>query len=194
MLKQRKQDFPLDLSKKLNIAHINVCTEAEGPYKRMAIWFQGCNILCKGCCNPELQEIKVAHILTVQEALDIALRSKKENKIEGVTFLGGEPTMQEGLGHLASALALNDLGTILFTGMTYDSLEKSVRNAMDLIVDGRFEMNQIDEVRNFVGSKNQEIIYVTDRYRDMSDWFLNTREKRIEINLSDALFVNGDII
>lgn len=194
MLKQRKQDFPLDLSKKLNIAHINVCTEAEGPYKRMAIWFQGCNILCRGCCNPELQEIKVAHILTVKEVLDIALKSKKENKIEGVTFLGGEPTMQKGLDHLASALALNGLGTILFTGMKYDSLEKSVRNAMDLIVDGRFEMNQIDEVRNFVGSKNQEIIYVTDRYRDMSDWFLNTREKRIEINLSDALFVNGDII
>lgn len=194
MLKQRKQDFPLDLSKKLNIAHINVCTEAEGPYKRMAIWFQGCNILCKGCCNPELQEIKVAHILTVQETLDIALKSKKENKIEGVTFLGGEPTIQEGLGHLASTLALNGLGTILFTGMTYDSLEKSVRNAMDLIVDGRFEMNQIDKVRNLVGSKNQELIYVTDRYRDMSDWFLNTREKRIEINFSDALFVNGDII
>ena len=194
MLKQRKQDFPLDLSKKLNIAHINVCTEAEGPYKRMAIWFQGCNILCRGCCNPELQEIKVAHILTVRETLDIALKSKKENKIEGVTFLGGEPTMQEGLGHLANALALNGLGTILFTGMTYDSLEKSVRNAMDLIVDGRFEMNQIDEARNLVGSKNQDIIYVTDRYRDMSVWFLNTREKRIEINLSDALFVNGDII
>lgn len=194
MLKQRKQDFPLDLSKKLNIAHINVCTEAEGPYKRIAIWFQGCNILCRGCCNPELQEIKVAHILTVRETLDIVLKSKKENKIEGVTFLGGEPTMQEGLGHLANALALNGLGTILFTGMTYDSLEKSVRNAMDLIVDGRFEMNQIDEARNLVGSKNQDIIYVTDRYRDMSDWFLNTREKRIEINLSDALFVNGDII
>ena len=194
MLKQRKQDFPLNLSKKLNIAHINVCTEAEGPYKRMAIWFQGCNILCRGCCNPELQEIKVAHILTVQETLDIALKSKKENKIEGVTFLGGEPTMQEGLVHLASALALNGLGTILFTGMTYDSLKKSVRNAMDLIVDGRFEMNQIDKVRNLVGSKNQELIYVTDRYRDMSDWFLNTREKRIEINFSDALFVNGDII
>ena len=194
MLKQRKQDFPLDLSKKLNIAHINVCTEAEGPYRRMAIWFQGCNILCRGCCNPELQEIKVAHILTVRETLDIALKSKKENKIEGVTFLGGEPTMQEGLSYLANALALSGLGTILFTGMTYDSLEKSVRNAMDLIVDGRFEMSQIDEARNLVGSKNQDIIYVTDRYRDMSDWFLNTREKRIEINLSDALFVNGDII
>ena len=194
MLKQRKQDFPLDLSKKLNIAHINVCTEAEGPYKRMAIWFQGCNILCRGCCNPELQKIKVAHILTVQETLDIALKSKKENKIEGVTFLGGEPTMQEGLVHLANALAFNGLGTILFTGMIYDSIQKSVRNAMDLIVDGRFEMNQIDEERNLVGSKNQELIYVTDRYRDMSDWFLNTREKRIEINFSDALFVNGDII
>lgn len=194
MLKQKKQDFPLDLSKKLNIAHINVCTEAEGPYKRMAIWFQGCNILCRGCCNPELQAIKVAHILTVGETLDIAIKSKKENKIEALHSLVVNQQCKKRLGHLANALALNGLGTILFTGMAYDSLEKSVCNAMDLIVDGRFEMNQIDEERNLVGSKNQDIIYVTDRYSDMSDWFLNTREKRIEINLSDALFVNGDII
>lgn len=148
-----------------------------------SLQFQGCNILCRGCRNPELEEIKVAHILTVQETLDIALKFKKENKIEGITFFGGEPAMQEGLGHLANALVLNGLGIILFTEMTYDSLEKSVHNAMDLIVDGRFEMNQIDEARNLMGSKNQDIIYVTHRYRDMIDWFLNTREKGLRLIL-----------
>lgn len=194
MSRQRKTDFPLDLNKKLNIAHINLCTEAEGPYRRMAIWFQGCNILCDGCCNPELQEIRVAHIMTVQEVLGIALKSRKKNGIEGVTFLGGEPTLQEGLVHLAGAFALEGLGTILFTGKKYECLEASIVDAVDLVVDGRFDPLHPDEERNLVGSKNQRIIYVTDRYRVAKDWFSSVREKRVEINLKDSLFISGDVV
>ena len=194
MLKQRNQSFPLDLNKKLNIAHINVCTEAEGPYKRMAIWFQGCNILCRGCCNPELQEIKVAHLMTVQDVLDIALRTKIDNGIEGVTFLGGEPTMQEGLAILAKVLSMVDLGTILFTGKQYDSLNADIKTSMDLVVDGRYEAELIDDERNLVGSKNQQIIYISDRYKKCQEWFSSVREKKVEINLSSTLFINGDVV
>lgn len=194
MLKQRNQDFPLDLSKKLNIAHINLCTEAEGPYRRMAIWFQGCNIMCEGCCNPELQEIKISHLMTVQDVVDIAVKSKTENGIEGVTFLGGEPTMQEGLVCLAQALARVDLGTILFTGRKYENLSDGIKENMDLIVDGRYEAELFDDERNLVGSKNQQITCISDRYKTSLNWFMNTREKKIEINIGSTLFINGDVI
>ena len=194
MLKQRNQDFPLDLSKKLNIAHINLCTEAEGPYSRMAIWFQGCNIMCEGCCNPELQEIKISHLMTVQDVVDIAVKSKTENGIEGVTFLGGEPTMQEGLVCLAQALAQVDLGTILFTGRKYENLSDGIKENMDLIVDGRYEAELFDDERNLVGSKNQQITCISDRYKTCLNWFMNIREKKIEINIGSTLFINGDVI
>ena len=194
MLKQRNQDFPLDLSKKLNIAHINLCTEAEGPYRRMAIWFQGCNIMCEGCCNPELQEIKISHLMTVQDVVDIAVKSKTENGIEGVTFLGGEPTMQEGLVCLAQALAQLDLGTILFTGEKYECLSEEIKENMDLIVDGRYEAELFDDERNLVGSKNQQITCISDRYKTCLNWFMNIREKKIEINIGSTLFINGDVI
>lgn len=194
MLKQKNLNFPLDLSKKLNIAHINVCTEAEGPYRRMAIWFQGCNILCKGCCNPELQEIKVAHLMTIKEVVDIALMTKKENGVEGVTFLGGEPTMQDGLVVLSRALSTAGLGTILFTGKQYDNLSEDIIASMDLIVDGRYEAELVDDERNLVGSKNQQIIYITDRYKDCNAWFTSVREKKVEINLGSSFFINGDVL
>lgn len=194
MLGQEKTVFHLDLSKKLNVAHINICTEAEGPYRRMAIWFQGCNIMCEGCCNPELQEIKMAYIMTVKNLVEIAVRSKEENKIEGVTFLGGEPTLQEGISHLANALRLEDIGTILFTGRKVETLGLEIVKAVDLIIDGKFERSQIDDERNLVGSKNQRIVYVTDRYIHNKDWFMTLRAKRIEINLNNSLFVNGDIV
>ena len=194
MWKQRNPDFPLDLNKKLNIAHINICTEAEGPYKRMAIWFQGCNILCRGCCNPELQAIKVAHLMSVQDVVNIALKTKKENGVEGVTFLGGEPTMQEGLVPLAKALSAVGLGTILFTGNQYENLSEDIKTSMDLIVDGRFEAELLDDERNLVGSKNQRIIYMTKRYEESQEWFVSVREKKIEVNLSSTLFINGDVV
>ncbi|MFA6336213.1 MAG: 4Fe-4S cluster-binding domain-containing protein, partial [Bacteroidales bacterium] len=100
----------------LNSVLINLCTDAEGPHKRLAIWFQGCTIGCQGCCNPELQEMKQAHIMSLQEIIDIAQKSKEENAMEGVTFLGGEPTLQKHLAELSNELHNVDLGVILFTG------------------------------------------------------------------------------
>lgn len=194
MLKQKEQALPLDLNRKLNIAYINICTETEGPYKRMAIWFQGCNILCEGCCNPELQEIRVAHIMTIQEILDIAIESRQKNGIEGITFLGGEPTLQEGLSDLSNALSKAGFGVILFTGKRYECLNDVIKTSVDLIIDGKYEKEMADEDMNLVGSKNQRIIYVSDRYVNNSSWFTSKREKKVEINLSEGLFINGDVI
>lgn len=196
MSKQRKTDWTLDLSKKLNVAHINLCTEAEGPYRRMAIWFQGCNILCEGCCNPELQPIKVAYIMSVQQIIDVALESKEKNGIEGVTFLGGEPTLQENLTILANALGKIGLGIILFTGKTFVTLSEPLVASIDLIVDGKFDGSRIDYERNLIGSQNQKMYFVTDRYKKNISWFLDTREKKVEINLrNDNLsLVTGDVI
>ena len=102
--------------------------------------------------------------------------------------------MQEGLVCLSKALSMVDLGTILFTGKQYDSLSEDIRSSMDLIVDGKFEVELIDDERNLVGSKNQKIIYLTDRYKECQDWFTSVRNKKVEMNLSDTLFINGDVV
>lgn len=195
MLKTNETESHSDLNRKLNVAHINVCTETEGPYRRMAIWFQGCDILCKGCCNPELQPIKAAHFLSVREIVDIAMRSKAENGIEGITFLGGEPTLQKNLGVLARTLRSHELGIVLFTGKEYRMLSEELVNSVDLIVDGKFDLQQMDDERNLIGSKNQKIYFVTDRYKREVSWFANSREKKIEINMGEdsSYFMSGDV-
>src|ERR1051325_4163119 len=38
----------------LNVAQIVPVTDAEGPGRRFALWFQGCPLRCPGCCNPEM--------------------------------------------------------------------------------------------------------------------------------------------
>ena len=198
MLMLEKKNLTLDfkLNKKLNIAYINTCTETEGPYKRLAIWFQGCNILCKACCNPELQALRIRHIITVEELLNIILDSKEKYDIEGVTFLGGEPTLQEGLISLAFLLKVNNIGTILFTGKKIEMLDNDLINNLDLVIDGKFEVSKIDTKRNLIGSENQNIYFLKNKYEKDEKWFFEKREKKIEINImkENSIFISGDVI
>ena len=70
---------------KFNVASINTCTEAEGPYKRLCIWFQGCNIHCPGCCNPDYQPFEARHIMSLEELMAVIKEAKTRFEIEGVT-------------------------------------------------------------------------------------------------------------
>lgn len=194
MLKQKEMDYHSDLNKKLNVAYIHRCTEAEGPYKRMAIWFQGCDKKCTGCCNKDLQGFEIKHFMTIKEVLNIIHESQKLYSIEGITLLGGEPLLQKNLMFLLKEVRNVDLGVILFTGRTISQVEKNVLQYVDLVVDGEFLIDQIDNERNMIGSANQSIIHITERYKKMEDWFISNREKRIEINLSDSIFITGDVI
>jgi anaerobic ribonucleoside-triphosphate reductase activating protein len=177
-----------------NIACINSCTETEGPEKRLAIWFQGCDIRCNGCCNPQLFELKPAHILSLDNILEIVAEAKKQFSIEGVTFLGGEPTLQQGLPQLSAEIKKMGLGVILLTGRQVEELSENLASATDLIIDGGFDSKKPDNERNLIGSTNQRIIHITERYKPYEDWFYSYREKRMEINISDKLFMTGDKI
>lgn len=177
-----------------NVARINICTEAEGPHKRMAIWFQGCTIGCPGCCNPELQVMKQAHIMTLNELVEIASKSKEENSIEGITFLGGEPTLQKHLSELSNEFKKLGLGVILFTGYKFKSLKLSLIMSVDLIIDGQFVENKIDKDRNLVGSTNQTFNHVSNRYINDMDWFNVKRDFRVDVNVSDDLLITGDVL
>lgn len=178
-----------------NIAEINLCTEFEGPFKRLAIWFQGCNIRCEGCCNPELQQLIPKHLISLEEIIDIIKKSKSENDIEGITLLGGEPTIQNDLVFLLERVRELDLGIILFTGKQLSDVESNVQSFCDIIVDGKFDINQIETERNLVGSKNQTIHYLTDRYVNCKDWFDVKRTKRARVDIvDDSLIISGDVI
>ena len=179
---------------KFNVARINLCTEAEGPHKRMAIWFQGCTIGCPGCCNPELQEMKHAHIMSLHEIISIAKRSKEENDIEGITFLGGEPTLQKHLLELSLAFHEIGLGVILFTGYNLKQLKESLITSVDLIIDGQFIQKKLDQNRNLVGSTNQKFNHISDRYVNDMDWFNVKRDLKVDVNVSDDFFITGDVV
>jgi len=179
---------------KFNIAFINTCTEVEGPFRRVAIWFQGCDLRCPGCCNPHFQEIKAEHILSLEQIIEIVSESKAKNGIEGVTFSGGEPSLQIGLPILARRLRDMDIGTIMYTGHYARDLSDDLINSMDLVIDGPFLVEKADKERKIIGSTNQRIIVITERYRSNTVWYIENSRHKTEFNASDFLYVNGDVL
>lgn len=178
---------------KFNVAFINLCTEAEGPHKRLAIWFQGCKKRCQGCCNPQYIDIKPANIVSLNELHNIVSTAKDKFDLEGVTYLGGEPTLQKGLSKLSKKIKEMGLGIILFTGYKVSEINQEIKKSVDLIIDGSYEKWNQEDKRNLIGSKNQKIIHITDRYRLHENWFYNLRPKHIEINLKENLYFTGDV-
>lgn len=178
---------------KFNIASINRCTETEGPYKRLAIWFQGCNIGCRGCCNPDYRPIVPKHILALDELIEIISQAQKEFGIEGVTYLGGEPTLQQGLPLLTQKIKELGLGIISFTGRKYEDVI-GILSGCDLVLDGAYEQDNPDKERRLLGSANQRILHLTDRYKNAGDWFKSTRIKAVEVHVGNMILANGDVI
>lgn len=174
-----------------NIASINQCTETEGPFKRLCIWFQGCNIHCKGCCNPDYQALESRHILSVDELIDIVKKAKSDFDIEGVTYSGGEPTLQQNLPILTARIKELGLGVISFTGHHYENV-KELLCGCDVVLDGAYDENKPERLRRLLGSENQHIICLTDRYPDIATWFNKVNGIYAEINLNGHITINGD--
>ncbi len=179
---------------KFNVASINQCTEVEGPYKRLCVWFQGCNILCKSCCNPDYQPLVPKNILSLEELVAIITKAKDQFGIEGVTYSGGEPTLQQGLPELTEEIHKLGLGVISFTGRKYETV-KNILCGCDAVLDGEFIEDRQDNNRKILGSVNQRIICLTDRYRNcIEDWFSKFECLTAEVNIGNQIIINGDKI
>src|SRR5262245_49260291 len=185
------------LTQTMQIAQVVPCTEAEGPGKRFAIWFQGCPLRCPGCCNPEFLPFRGGQSIPIQEMADRIARTREENGIEGVTLLGGEP-----FAHAAPAAALarlireQGLSVMVFSGYTIEELqvrsEPDVADLValtDILVDGPYDRDRPDTVRRWIGSTNQRIHFLTDRYSFDDQWRKkNTLEIRV---VGRDISVNG---
>lgn len=179
---------------KFNIASINCCSCTEGPYKRLVIWFQGCDIHCEGCCNPQYQPLVPNHILSLEDILSIISRAKYLYNIEGVTYSGGEPTLQQNLPVLTKEIHNIGLGVISFTGRNYQQVAYKL-DGCDVVFDGAFLRQNLDEGRHILGSTNKRVLCLTDRYRDcIQDWIVSD-QVIAEVNLTDSnIIINGDNI
>lgn len=181
----------------LSVAQIVPATEAEGPGLRFALWFQGCPLRCPGCCNPEFLKFEGGEQIPASEVIKQLAIAHKHHGIEGLSLLGGEPLAHApGAVVLASAAKGMGLSVMIYSGYLIEEARQladpSVSELMkltDVLVDGPYMRDLPDQKRRWIGSTNQQIHFLTDRYRgDDPIWTspntLEIRVRRGEISVN----------
>jgi anaerobic ribonucleoside-triphosphate reductase activating protein len=180
----------MDMTASLRIAHRVAITEAEGPGRRFALWVQGCSLDCPGCCNPELFDPAGGDAIPVVTLFAEVAAAAEEHDLEGLTIVGGEPLEQlEGVAALAAVARPRGLGVLLFTGYTWDEAAQrpgfsELSANVDTLVCGPFDPRLREPLsggRAFIGSTNQELHHLSDRYAASALW---RRPAAMELRIS----------
>lgn len=181
-----------------HIAQIVPYTEAEGPGRRFALWFQGCPLRCPGCCNPEMLPFTGGTTRSLGDVMTQIDEAMSEHGIEGITLLGGEPLAHAvGAAALAQAVRSRGLSVMVFSGYTLEEARQLPDPAVaellaltHILVDGPYLRDQPETRRRWIGSANQRVHFLSDRYLASDPrWLLpNTLEIRLR---GPELTVNG---
>lgn len=184
----------------LNVAAWRPCTEAEGPGRRAALWVQGCDKRCAGCCNPQFLPLQVRTMMPARAVVEQLRGAQTTHGIEGVTFLGGEPMLQAvGLAAVAREAQAVGLSVMVFTGYTIEELDelqlpgaRALIAATDVLVDGPFVGTAPDQKRRWIGSTNQRVFYLTSRYNSQIEELTSQeRDLEVRIGVDASIRVNG---
>lgn len=124
----------------------------DGPGVRTVVFFQGCNLRCKGCQNPSTWEMKKGTKMTTEE-LAVILKQEAVNK--KVTFSGGEPLLQ--IDALLDVIKkLQGFDVAVYTGHEFEEVPQELLENINYIKTGPYREDLKTTVKPFVGSANQE--------------------------------------
>lgn len=123
----------------------------DGPGVRTVVFFQGCDLHCKGCHNQSTWDMKSGVLVDTK---DLARVLNKEVENKKITISGGEPLMQiEGLIELVKLL--EDFDIAVYTGREYEEVPKELLEYIKYIKTGPFKEEEKTSTIPYVGSKNQ---------------------------------------
>lgn len=132
--------------------------------------------------------------MSLDDIISVIKKSIDDFDIEGVTYSGGEPTCQQNLPFLTDEIKKLGLGVISFTGRKYEEVS-DVLAGIDLVLDGEYVLEEKETKRRLLGSENQRILCLTDRYKNNISWFdIVKNGKSVEVNISGKIIFNGDKI
>lgn len=150
---------------------------ANGPGVRISLFVSGCTHKCKGCFNEAAWDFKYGNEFTNKEEEEI-IEYLKNDFISGITILGGEPfeyVNQKGILPLLKRVReeFPNKNIWVFSGYLFDKdivgkmlnefdVTEELLSYIDVIVDGKFELENKNLRLKFRGSSNQRIIDVKE--------------------------------
>lgn len=168
----------------INISHYECNTNLLGPYTRFVIWVHGCCFNCKDCLaeNAKNGPFKT---MPIEQLGDLILAED----IEGITISGGEPFLQVNalVALINYVRKKRDLGVIIYTGFVLEEIKEdeekvNLLNLTDILIDGQY-IKELDDGRAYVGSSNQKIHRLTERYIEVAERYYNRNGRKAEIKI-----------
>ena len=139
----------------------------DGPGLRTVIWTQGCGHHCKGCQNEQTWDFNGGGLVPISMVKDAIDELEYQ---DGITFSGGDPMFQpEACNELAKYCKEKGYNIWVYTGFTFEEIKKMAETKpiyleflekIDVLVDGKFILEQRDLSILFRGSRNQRLIDV----------------------------------
>jgi anaerobic ribonucleoside-triphosphate reductase activating protein len=171
----------------------------NGPGLRAVLFLQGCRLACDSCWNPRSHAF-VGHEIPIAEVVDRLLGHISEERLDGVTFSGGEPMQQaHELAGLLEQLrtAAPEISIGMFSGYSLAELDsgrfwtrgggdrneriglwRSIQSRVDFGVMGRYNRRQ-PSTDPLCTSKNQKLLLFTARHSEAE-----FGEQAVEVTIS----------
>ncbi len=147
----------------MNYSQIRKMDISDGPGCRVAIYFSGCDLYCKGCHNYTIWDFNSGKEFT-DETISKIIELAKPDYIVGLSILGGEPLHDKNInGTLRLIEKFKEVypnKTIwVWTGyLLKDVIDKIKDSSIDVLIDGKFDIDLFDPKLRYKGSSNQRVI------------------------------------
>lgn len=145
----------------LRMMDISYSSCVDGIGFRDVVFTAFCPHHCEGCHNPQTWDYENGKDISCDEVFNLLTQSA----LTDVTFSGGEPFCQpEALTYLAERIKNETKKDIwVYSGYTFEEIieddkKRTLLEKCDVLVDGKFEINNRDLNMRFKGSHNQRII------------------------------------
>ena len=142
----------------------------DGEGLRAVLWTQGCPHNCKGCHNPKTHSFKEGYLTDTMELIEELNKNIKYQ--DGLTLSGGDPFMQpKAVNEIAKYVKSIDKNVWAYTGFEFEQLLemseknnsiKELLNNIDVLIDGKFKIEELSLDLYYRGSRNQRVINVKE--------------------------------
>lgn len=143
----------------------------DGQGLRAVVFFSGCYHNCFGCHSPQSHDKKYGEVFTEDKQREIIDEIKSNPLLSGVTLSGGDcffsaKEITKFVGKLKNEIP--NINIWVYTGFTIEQLMKKkdskykLLEMCDVVVDGKFEIEERDTTIKFAGSRNQRILNVQE--------------------------------
>lgn len=158
----------------MNVAGFYDESISNGEGWRAVLFVSGCPHGCPGCHNKVAQDYKYGTKFDENKKQEFLQKIKDNSILKGITISGGEPLCNENIAEVLEFIKdvkkeKPDFNVWCYTGYTLEELESrkdkttdACLKEIDILVDGKFEIDKKIPNLRFKGSTNQRILDVRE--------------------------------